>query len=447
MGKIRKVSNASAIGPGDVRSTLGKHLQVGGFPIVVDLERSAGCRLADALSGKSYLDFFMFYATMPLGFNHPRLCDGEFLSAAEAAAVNNPSNTDYYTVAMAEFVDTMDRVAIPRELPNVFLIGGGALAVENALKTAFDWKIRKNFLKGAAKEIGTQVIHFREAFHGRSGYTLSLTNTNPAKTAYFPKFSWPRIPNPKIIFPLEEHIAEAAAAEEQALGLIRDAIAEHGNDIAALIIEPIQGEGGDNHFRPEFMQALRAVTEENDILFILDEVQTGAGMTGAFWAYEHTGMTPDIIAFGKKLQVCGIMASNRINEVESVFKVSSRINSTWGGSLVDMVRATYILRIIEEERLVENARAAGARFVAELEACGGRYPGLVSNVRGKGLMAALDLPDPDTRAAFVKKVFNNGMIIAPCGTRSVRFRPPLNVNAAEIGEAIAILDRSLEGMP
>lgn len=432
--------------PQDVRGTLNRHLLVGGYPIVVDMEKSKGCYLSDALSGTSYLDFFMFFATIPLGYNHPRLIEGEFLARAAAGAINNPSSTDFYTVAMAEFVSTLEELAMPPELPNLFLINGGALAVENALKTAFDWKIRKNFAKGATREIGTKVIHFREAFHGRSGYTLSLTNTNPAKTDYFPKFDWPRVVNPKITFPLERHEEAVVAAESRANEEIKRAIHAEGDDIAALIIEPVQGEGGDNHFRPEFMRALREITAENEIIFILDEIQTGVGMTGKYWAYQHTGMTPDIIAFGKKMQACGIMASERINEVDSVFKISSRINSTWGANQVDMVRATYIMRIIEEEKLVDNARDVGALLLASLERLGAGFPGLVSNVRGMGLMTAFDLPDPDKRAAFIKRVFEEGMLIAACGPRSVRLRPPLTVTIGEVERGVAILKRALERM-
>jgi L-lysine 6-transaminase len=435
--------SANRMHPEQVRGSLDKHMLVGGYPMVVDLDKSRGCELADAVSGKSYLDFFMFFATIPLGYNHPRLLERDYLARISSAAINNPSNTDFYTVPMAEFVETLERLAMPAELPNLFLISGGALAVENALKAAFDWKIRKNFERGETREIGTKVIHFREAFHGRSGYTLSLTNTNPAKTDYFPKFAWPRIGNPKIIFPLEDHLGEVAAAEAQAVAEIKDVILKEGPEIAALLIEPIQGEGGDNHFRPEFMRALREITEENEIIFILDEVQTGVGMTGKYWAYQHTGMIPDIIAFGKKLQVCGIMASDRINEVDSVFKVSSRINSTWGGNLVDMIRSTYILRIIDEDRLVDNARDMGERLGTSLRTLGEGFPGLVSNVRGQGLMAAFDLPDGDTRQKFVKEVFAEGMIIGACGPRSVRFRPPLTVRPEEIERAAVILGRAL----
>jgi len=434
------------VAPQDVLATIGRHMLVDGFPIVIDLEKSKGCRLVDQVSGRSYLDFFMFFASAPLGFNHPRLLEPEFLERLKVAAVNKPSNSDFYTVFMAEFVEAVERYAMPEALPNLFLISGGALAVENALKAAFDWKVRKNFARGAKKELGSQVIHFREAFHGRSGYTLSLTNTDPVKTDYFPKFDWPRITNPKVEFPEEEHLREIEAREEQAKEEILRAIEERGEDIAALIIEPIQGEGGDNHFRPQFMQFLRQVTEENEIIFVCDEVQSGVGLTGKFWAYEHFGITPDIIAFGKKMQVCGIMASEKINEVESVFKVSSRINSTWGGNLVDMVRATRYLEVIHEENLVENARVVGAYLLEGVRGLAANHPELVGNVRGRGLMVAFDLPSTEVRDRLRKEIFNRGMIVAPCGPRSIRFRPPLNLKKEEVDEGMGIIDEALSAL-
>jgi L-lysine 6-transaminase len=432
--------------PAAVLDTIRKHMLVDGFPIVVDLEKSSGCRLRDKADGREYLDFFQFFASLPLGFNHPKLLEGGFEKTLLAAAMNKPSNSDFYAQQMANFVEAMGRYAIPDQLKNMFLIEGGALAVENALKTAFDWKVQKNFAKGHKDVVGSQVIHFREAFHGRSGYTMSLTNTDPAKVKWFPKFDWPRVTNPKITFPLDEHLDDVVALEEKAAQEIKAAIAEHGDDIAALIIEPIQGEGGDNHFRPEFLRFLREITEENDIIFILDEIQTGVGTTGKFWAYQHTGMTPDIISFGKKMQICGILASEKINEVEGVFKTPSRINSTWGGNLTDMVRATRYLQIIDEDGLVENARVVGDYMLERLQGLCEKYEGFVTNARGKGLFCAFDLPDGGARKKFLDEARSHGMLGLGCGERTVRFRPPLNITREEVDEGVDISDKSLKAI-
>jgi len=334
-------------------------------------------------------------------------------------AVDASGSEDNFDKADSATLPAFSQITTPHtELRNMFLIEGGALGVENALKAAFDWKVRKNMAKGAKKETGHKVIHFRRCFHGRTGYTMSMTNTDPVKTMYYPKFDWPRVTSPAIVFPLDEHLEQAVEAENQAKREIEEAIRRDGDDIAALIIEPIQGEGGDNHFRMEFLRYLREVTAENDIIFICDEVQTGVGLTGKFWAFEHAGIVPDIIAFGKKLQVCGMLASDKINEVESVFKMPSRINSTWGGNLTDMVRATRYLQVIDEEGLVDNARDVGAYFVSSLDGLREKYPGTVSNTRGRGLMCAFDLPDGDARKKVLAGARANGMLIVGCSSNS-----------------------------
>ena len=273
------------LAPKDVFPTLNEHMLVDGYSeIVVDLQKSEGNYIYDSLSGRKYLDMFSYFATAPIGHNHPAMHDPEFEEKILSVAIMKPSNSDFYSTEMAEFVQTFSKYAIPEQLPYLFLVSGGALAVENALKAAFDWKVRRNFQKGIKEEKGSQVIHFKEAFHGRSGYTLSLTNTDKRKTKYFPKFNWPRITNPKILFPFNEvNLDKVVALENQAIDEIKAAIHECSDDIAAMIIEPIQGEGGDNHFRKEFFQKLRTVADESDILLIFDEVQTGIGLTGKMW--------------------------------------------------------------------------------------------------------------------------------------------------------------------
>jgi len=440
-----KSKGSVSIAPGKVHESLARHMLVDGFPFVLDMDKSHGSFMVDKASGKEYLDFFTFFASNALGHNHPGLLEKDFHKRIGEMAITKPSNSDLYTVEMAEFVETFANVAVPESLPNLFFIDGGALAVENALKAAFDWKVRKNFAKGYKEERGRQVIHFREAFHGRTGYTMSLTNTDPTKVNYYPKFGWPRIENPKIVFPLEKHLNEVVAAEKRAIAAIEKALADNKDDIASIIIEPIQGEGGDNHFRPEFFRELRRIADQNELILIFDEVQTGAGMTGKMWCYEHFGMAPDIVAFGKKTQVCGIMASNRLNEVDSVFKVPSRINSTWGGNLVDMYRAKRIFEVIEDENLVENAAKMGEVLIARLQDLERRYPDFISNARGRGLFCAFDLADTACRDALVTSCVNHGLLILKCGVKTIRFRPPLIVQKAEIDKAVDIMAEVVKG--
>ncbi|MCD6327128.1 L-lysine 6-transaminase [bacterium] len=434
------------ITPSTVHESLAKHMLADGFDLVIDLDRSKGSTIYDSRRGREFVDMFSFFASNPIGMNHPALLEVPFLARLTNAALHKPSNSDIYTVEMAEFVETFARVAMPPKTDYLFFIEGGGLAVENALKAAFDWKIRKNFAAGEKRELGNKVMHFREAFHGRTGYTLSLTNTDPVKTMYFPKFDWPRIENPKIVFPLEgKNIEAVKAAEARALSQIKEEFKKNAGDIAAIIIEPIQGEGGDNHFRAEFMQALRKAADDNDAMLIFDEVQSGLGLTGKMWCLEHFGVTPDIVCFGKKTQVCGIACSKRIDEVpDNVFKMSGRINSTWGGNLADMVRCQKYLEVIEEENLVENAAKMGARLLSGLKDLQRAKPDLLKNARGKGLMCAFDMANVELRDKIFSKAYENGLMILKTGARGIRFRPALNITAATIDLALSKLEDSIK---
>ena len=435
------------IQPADVHGVLSQHMLADGYELVMDLEKSKGSWVFDARKGRRLLDFFSNFASCPIGYNHPRLDNPEFREKIANASLNKPANSDIYTTYMAEFVDTFSRVAIPHPFnKHLFFVEGGAVAIENAVKAAFDWKVRKNFRKGYKEERGMQIMHLREAFHGRTGYTLSLTNTaDPRKTQYFPKFDWPRIDNPKLRFPLTDDVlAEVKQQEENAIQQMKSALAERKDDIAAFIMEPIQGEGGDNHFRPEFFKAVRQLCDENDLLLIFDEIQSGVGLTGKMWAFEHFGVVPDIFAFGKKTQVCGFASNDRIFDIdENVFTVSSRINSTWGGNLTDMVRSQRYFEIIRDENLVENAAKVGEFFVGELVGFAEKLPELVTNVRGRGLMAAFDLPSGEARDEAIKAMGEHDLFVLSSGHQSIRFRPALNLSMEEAHEAIVRMEKAL----
>jgi len=419
---------------------LQSNILVDGFHIVIDLERSQGTTMVDALTGKEYLDCYSFFASLPIGHNHPKMQDEAFKSSLMAAALSNPANSDVYSREFAAFVKTFRDIAVPPEFRYLFFIAGGALAVENAMKAAFDWKVQHNRARGIEGG-GNTILHFRDAFHGRSGYTLSVTNTDPVKIKDFPKFDWPRISNPRLEFPADTAAAEAA--EAQALREIDEAFARDPHGIAAILIEPIQCEGGEHHLRPEFFQRLRAIADERQALLIFDEIQTGMGVTGTMWAFQQLGVVPDLLAFGKKTQVCGIMSTGRIDEIEkNVFHVSSRINSTWGGNLVDMVRCARYLEIMREDRLVENAAAVGRVFKQELEGVRADFPH-ITNVRGRGLLLAFDLPDGATRNELRQRCWDKGLATLACGPRSLRFRPTLVFSEKDVSRAIEILRSAL----
>src|SRR3989454_1020706 len=445
--RTAKSEKPKALAPSKVLETIEQHVLLDGFKVVVDLDKSRGSYLHNAVSGKRLIDLYGFFGSMPVGFNHPYFDQPEVQRDLLRAAKVKIANSDVYSAGYAEFVETFERVVGLAPLERYLFIEGGAMAVENCLKAAMDWKVRKNLPAGHG-ERGTQILHFRRAFHGRSGYTMSLTNTDPRKTDLFAKFNWPRVSNPAIDFSLPEREREADVIEREkkSEAEIRKFIDERGTDIAAIIIEPIQGEGGDNHFRGEWLRKLREICDENDILLIFDEVQTGLCTTGRTWCCQHFDVQPDLLAFGKKVQVCGVMAGPRLDEVkDNTFRLPSRLNSTWGGNFTDMVRSTHFLRIIEEEHLVENAGKVGAYFLDQLRELQNEFD-FIKAVRGRGLFLAFDLPDAKTREEMWKGLFDLGVLTLRSGERSVRFRPALDITAEIIDEAMELLRKQCQRM-
>ena len=442
----------------EVRELLDRNILADGFEPILDLKESHDSWIVDKRNGEKFLDMFSMYASGCIGYNHQNILKNKDLLAN--VSLFKPTLSDIYTTEYADFLNVFDKIAIPPYLKNTFFIEGGGLAVENALKVAFDWKYRKNLEKGITNK-GNQIIHFKEAFHGRTGYTLSLTNTDPIKTKYFPKFDWPRIENPYLSFPTNSEILnDVKKKEELAISQIIEAIKSNPNDIAGLIIEPIQGEGGDNHFRCRFFEKLRALADEYEFLLIYDEVQTGVGITGKMWAHQHftpslcpcdktieKAPLPDIISFGKKSQVCGILAGDRVLEVKNnVFKRSSRINSTFGGNLTDMIRFKIILETIEEFDLLENASKMGNYLLKKLHKLEDQFPAFVINSRGSGLFCSFDLPSTDERDLLTQEAYKNNLIILGCGIKSIRFRPHLTVSEQEIDFAIDSLEKSIKNI-
>ncbi len=433
--------------PNQVNEALKKHILADGFDLTYDMEKSHGAYIYDSKYNRTLLDFFTCFASVPLGYNHPKMIQDEaFKKNLLAAAIANPSNSDVYTQQYAQFVETFSKVGIPDYLPHAFFIAGGSLAVENAIKVAMDWKVQKNFARGYQEEKGFKVLHFEKAFHGRSGYTLSLTNTLPDKTKWFAKFDWPRVSTPEVKFPLQgDNLNHTVQTEETSIQQVKKAFADNKDEICAIIIEPIQSEGGDNHLREEFLIQLKTLADENEAFLIYDEVQTGVGLTGKFWCHQHFSekARPDIIAFGKKMQVCGILAGKKVDEIETnVFNVPSRINSTWGGNLVDMVRSTQILQIIDEDQLCTNAANVGGYLKDHLHQLAQKFD-QIENVRGKGLLCAFDFPDKAMRDAFIQKGLENNVMFLGCGNRTIRFRPALCIEQKHIDEGLTVMEKIL----
>ncbi|GAA2331376.1 L-lysine 6-transaminase [Saccharopolyspora halophila] len=411
--------------------------------IVADLDAGDGCRLRDVRDGTGYLDLTMFFSSAPLGHGHPGLRTPEFEAALVRASRVKPSNPDFATTEQARFAATFRRVVGIDALPLLFFIDGGTLAVENALKVAFDWKTKLNARRGVGVR-GSRVLHLERAFHGRSGYTMSLTNTDPNKVRDYPMFDWPRIPSPAVEPGERWDAAELLPEEEVALDAARAALRRYGAEVACFVYEPIQGEGGDRHLRPRFLQAVEALCREHDVLTVADEVQTGA-LTGRAWAHQALGLEPDLVAFGKRMQVCGVMGGRRVLEIaDNAFREPSRISSTWGGSLTDMVRATRILEVIEAEGLFDHSRSMGELLLGELRDLAAEFPALVHSARGRGLMCAISFHDPaDRDRALAIARDTHHTLFLPSGPDSLRARPPLSARPDELVDAVAALRKTL----
>ena len=434
------------IEPKNVRKVLDKKILADGFDPIIDLNKSYGSYLVDQRNGDEYLDMFSMYASGAVGYNHPYILKHKDILGD--IAINKTTLSDIYNVYYADFMETFSKYAMPKHFKKVFFIDGGSLAVENALKAAFDWKKRKNLDNGFKQE-GDKVIYFNQSFHGRSGYTLTLTNTSdPRKTMYFPKFPWFKVDNPKLSFPVSDTVLnDLVIKENKIIKEINNIISKNVNDVAAIIIEPIQGEGGDNHFRNEFMVKIREICDDNDIILIFDEVQTGIGITGKMWAHEYFSVKPDIISFGKKTQVCGMMASERICDFDNnVFQESSRINSTFGGNLVDMYRFKLILEIMCNENLFSNAQEMGSHLLEHIIELTNQFPGYVTNPRGQGLFCAFDLPSTIERDKMISELLKEKVIILGSGDNSIRFRPHLNVEKKDIDLAFEKINMVCKAM-
>lgn len=418
-----------------IAQILKNHILVDGFHIVADLKKSKDSWIVDSETGKLYLDCYSQFASQALGWNYQPFKDTNRKRLKKISSYKL-ANSDMYSEVYADFVKTFHRIC--PDFKYLFFIEGGSCGVENSLKAAFDWKCQINPEWQVDDGNQLDVIHLKEAFHGRTGYALSLTNTGEIKTKWFPKFKWTRVTNPKLTWPV---VDQPFVLEEIALREIEIAL-KRGN-VAAIIFETIQGEGGDNHFRTNFFIEVRKLATKYQAMFILDEVQCGMGITGMWWAYQCHPVKPDMICFGKKSQVCGFASTDRIESAENhVFKQSGRINSTWGGNFVDMERSRLIIETIEKNNLMANAFVTGEYFFSELQSLQYRKEE-IQNVRGCGLMLAFDLQDEQKRNLSLSSLHDNGLLALKSGTKGIRFRPALTFSRNDVDDAIKIIERSL----
>ncbi len=425
--------------------------------LVIDDAKSRGVHLVD-VDGNVLLDLFSSFALGALGYNHPAF---EALTKTEAfaRAAMNPTSTPFITTP--GWFDVLEGLARfkPSWAETMFCVDAGGEGVESGLKAAFiRHGERRRVAEGSPasplelseeeqREIldnaGTDsvVVSFDGAFHGRGLGPLSATHSKVIHKADLPAFPWPKVPFPASRFPLERYAEENDKRETKALGVLERLLDVRPDRVAAVIVEPIQSEGGDRHASPAFFQAVEKLTRAAGAAFMLDEVQTGVGITGTMWAHEQLGITPDLMSFGKKMQMGGFFATRPFSIDEF-----GRMYQTRNGDRVRAMLALATLEAIERDDLLGNVKSTGSYFLSRLEELAERHPSLVDNPRGRGFLLAFDLPTAESRDDFLRRCRARGVFATYTGSRSVRLRPHLITQREHVDVAIPIFDEVLADM-
>jgi 4-aminobutyrate aminotransferase / (S)-3-amino-2-methylpropionate transaminase len=420
--------------------------------LVIDDVASRGPFVVD-VDGNVILDLFANFALGALGYNHPAVM-AVTGSQAFAHAAANPTSTPFVTTpAWFDFIEALATRYAPKGMSKVFCVDAGGEGVESALKAAFIVHAERRRERGGlaknpldASELeqravldnkGTDavVVSFSGAFHGRGLGPLSATHSKVIHKADLPAFDWPTAPFPANRFPLERYAEENRAAEASAIAELEAILGRFRGRVAAVLIEPMQSEGGDRHASPAFFRKVQELATAAGAAFVLDEVQTGVGMSGTLWAHEQLELPrpPDMVCFGKKMQMGGFFAT-------SDFAISQfgRMYQTKNGDRARAMIAEAILRTIVDDGLLERVRTVGARFLAGLEDLSARFPALVTEPRGRGFLLAFDLPTAAVRDDFLKRALARGVFASYTGSRSVRLRPHLITTEAEVDDALGV---------
>lgn len=434
-----------------LRSRHARHQDPRSIHFYQDARRSRGNYLVD-VDGNVLLDVYGHIACISIGYNHPDLLAawraGQFdwtMGYRPALGVAPP----------AEWVDLIDgpfASVAPVGCPRVMTVTTGAEAVENALKAAFAWKARRR--RGGAgwsaddlqavmhnRQRGInelKILSFEGGFHGRSLGALSATRSKPIHKLDFPAFDWPVVPFPASRFPLDVHAEENRAAESRVLSLVEDILVREGGNVAGLIVEPIQGEGGDRHASPAFFRELRALCTRYEVVFVVDEVQTGVGATGRFWAHERWDLPepPDVVTWSKKFGLGGLHLREELVPAEPF-----RLFNTFLGDPLRAAQFDVVWSVMRRDQLVAHTEAVGGELVRALEGLCERHPAQLSQARGLGTFAAIDLPDGARRDQVVDGLRRIGVEAGGSGDRSIRFRPALVFASRHVDELVEALDR------
>lgn len=409
-----------------------------------DYSKSQGNYVCDA-DGNMLLDVYSQIASIPVGYNNPELIKLAKSDAMTNALVNRPATGNFPSVDYLDILEGGLLKAAPKGAKGVWTALSGSDSNECAFKAAFIYQAEKRRAAAGHKTFTADetescmdnakpgspdqsIMSFSSAFHGRLLGSLSATRSKPIHKLDIPAFNWPKAPFPELKYPLEEHAAENRAEEQRCLKAVAEIIDERAawSPVAAIIVEPILSEGGDKHASAEFFQGLRKITKEKDVLMIVDEVQTGVGATGKFWAHEHWNLPtpPDMVTFSKKAQAAGYFYFR--DDIRPTMPY--RQFNTWCGDPARAILFGGIYKEITQNNLVAKTAEIGKSLFSELKGLAKKYPQVFNNLRGESTATfiAWDNQTPQARDAFVSTVKNMGVNIGGCGPQSVRLRPMLN---------------------
>lgn len=380
------------------------------YPLAV--QRGTGCVIED-VDGNLFLDFTAGIAVTATGHCHPRVVAA---IQAQAAQLLHMSGTDFYYGPQRDLAQKLAAIAPGDEPKRVFFTNSGTESVEAAFKLARYHTKRP------------QMIAFRGGFHGRTLGALSLTGSKPTQRRGF-----------QPLLPGVTHIEYSLRGVESLAAIFKSTVPP--DEVAAIIVEPIQGEGGYLVPPPEFLPALRAIADQHGILLIADEVQSGMGRTGKMFAVEHWGVVPDILCLAKGL-ASGMPLGAIVAKSQIMSWPPGSHASTFGGNPLACVAALETIALLEED-LIANAARVGAYLLERLRAMQTRLPQAVVDVRGKGLMIGLELTSGQRRDDVIQACFQRGLLLLGCGASTIRFCPALVVSEAQCDTAVAIIESVL----
>ncbi|KAJ2610370.1 hypothetical protein H4S08_003644 [Coemansia sp. RSA 1365] len=449
MSKLKEPKEPSIVTseiPGPASKTVLKNLSqlqdTRAAVFAVDYSKCVGNYITDA-DGNMLLDMYCQIASIPVGYNNPRLLAAAKDPRMGTALANRPALGVFPSVEWAQMLEEAFMRVRPAGMDMVFTSAHGSDANEIAYKAAFMHYARKRrgmraFSETELKSVmenkapgapDVAILSFSKGFHGRLFGSLSTTRSKALHKIDIPAFKWPRSPFPQLKYPLEKYAAENAQEEKRCLEELERVLRTNPIPVAAVIIEPVQSEGGDRHASAEFFRAVRSITSENDVLLIVDEVQTGCGATGTFWAHEQWKLEspPDMVTFSKKMQAAGFYHTR-----EMVPDQPYRNFNTWLGDPPRALIASAIVSEVLEKNLVQNVSETGSYLLSHLRPLAVRYHRLVTNVRGNGTFLAFDCPSAELRTEFLELMRMEGVNMGGSGERAVRFRPMLTLSKSHV---------------